>query len=54
MRRFIGLLLLMILFFSNISILVGCESMGHATGEAAEEVEEGAEDFEKGYEDAKD
>ena len=52
MKRIIAVLLLMLLLFANVGVLTGCESMGHATGEAAEEVEEGAEDFEEGYEEA--
>lgn len=35
------------------SSLYGCYSTGKATGEAAEEVEEGASEFEKGYEEGK-
>jgi outer membrane lipoprotein-sorting protein len=33
--------------------VTGCQSMGKATGEAIEEIEEGAEQFEKGYHEGK-
>jgi hypothetical protein len=47
------LLALLILNLATLGLTVACESIGHGTGEAAEEVQKGAEDFEKGYEKAK-
>jgi hypothetical protein len=38
----------------SIGALGGCRSAGEATGEAAQEVEEGARDFKEGYEKGKD
>jgi hypothetical protein len=50
MRRFLFMLLLVMLSFSTAVSTFGCRSAGHATGEAVEEVEEGAQEFEEGYE----
>lgn len=48
-----SIIVFLMLLVAAATTFQGCKSMGHATGEAAEEVEEGAEEFEKGYEEGK-
>ncbi len=51
MKKLLVCLMISLLSFSA---LTGCYHMGKATGEGAEEVEEGAESFGEGYEEGKD
>lgn len=47
------MILLMALFLS-FGTLAGCYQTGKVSGEAADEIEEGADAFEEGYEEGKD
>jgi hypothetical protein len=43
----------MMILTLSLGSLAGCQTMGKATGDAAQEAERGAEDFKEGYEQGK-
>ncbi|MGA6927492.1 MAG: hypothetical protein WBY88_17520 [Desulfosarcina sp.] len=42
-----------LVLISLVGMVGGCQKMGKATGQAADQVEEGAQDFKQGYEEGK-
>ena len=47
-------MILLTALFLSFGTLAGCYQTGKVSGEAAEEIQEGAEAFEEGYEEGKD
>jgi len=48
------MMILMMALFLSFGSLAGCYKTGKVTGEAAQEIEEGADAFEEGYEEGQD